>query len=66
VLVVLVLLIVPLTVIVPQQTQFVELQPTEHPTVAEHVLLQKQDSCVTQIGQELFAMLHLEHVFSLV
>jgi len=58
--------IVPLTAIVLQQTQFVERQHMEFPTVVEHVHLQKQDSCVTQIGQEQFAMLPLEHVFSLV
>jgi len=41
--------------IVLNQTQFVEQQHTEHSQPVDCVHLQKQDSCVQQIGQEPFA-----------
>jgi len=51
--------------IVLNRYQFVEQQHTEHPQPVACVLLQRQDSCVRQIGQELFATLEQVLVFFL-
>jgi len=60
-----VFILVQLMKIVLNPTQFVERQPTEHSQPVEFVHLQKQDSCVQQIGQELFATLSQVPVFFL-